>query len=53
MFAMSFMFAFLEGPRWWDYPGFELWKFFNLALFVGILLYVLKRANIGAAFRAR
>src|SRR2546423_15631115 len=42
-----------ESPRWWDYPGFEAWKFFNLALFVALLLYVLKRANLGAAFRAR
>src|ERR1051326_2338090 len=42
-----------DSPKWWDYPGFELWKFFNLALFVGLLVYVLLRANIGQAFRTR
>jgi F-type H+-transporting ATPase subunit b len=21
-------------PAWWDYPGFELWKFVNLGLFI-------------------
>jgi len=36
-----------------DYPGFEGWKFFNLALFVGALVLVLKRANISNAFRTR
>jgi F0F1-type ATP synthase membrane subunit b/b' len=42
-----------ETPKWWDYPGAELWKFFNLALFVGLLVWVLIRANIGNAFRTR
>ena len=42
-----------DSPPWWDYPGFELWKFVNLALFVGLLVYVLIRADLGAAFRAR
>src|SRR5438105_659625 len=50
---LCFIFAF-EGPRWWDYPGFELWKFVNLAIFVAALVYVLvRKANLGAAFRAR
>src|SRR5438132_14011934 len=48
-----FIFAF-EDPRWWDYPGFELWKFVNLAIFVAALVYVLvRKANLGAACRAR
>jgi F-type H+-transporting ATPase subunit b len=42
-----------DSPPWWDYPGFELWKFVNLALFVGLLVYVLKKADIRGAFRAR
>jgi F0F1-type ATP synthase membrane subunit b/b' len=43
-----------ETTPWWDYPGFELWKFFNLFLFVGILLYVLvRKARLGEAFKAR
>ena len=28
---------------WWDYPGLELWKFVNLFLFVGLMIYFLKR----------
>jgi F0F1-type ATP synthase membrane subunit b/b' len=42
-----------DGPPWWDYPGFELWKFVNLALFVGLMVYVLMKADIRGAFRAR
>ena len=36
-------FAGAEATRWWDYPGFELWKFFNLAIFVLALVYILTR----------
>src|SRR3989442_4197242 len=40
--------------RWWDYPGFELWKFINLAIFVFILAFILlKKVRLGEAFRAR
>jgi F-type H+-transporting ATPase subunit b len=50
-----------EGASWWariqpylDYPGFEAWKFVNLAIFVLIFAYILtKKARIGEAFRAR
>ncbi len=28
---------------WWNYPGLEAWKFFNLFIFVGLLVYVLRR----------
>jgi F0F1-type ATP synthase membrane subunit b/b' len=28
--------------RYFNYPGFEAWKFLNLAIFVGILIYLLK-----------
>ena len=38
----SFLFA-LEEPRWWDYPGFELWKFINLAVFVTMLVVVMRK----------
>jgi F0F1-type ATP synthase, subunit b len=45
--------AFAE-PRWWDYPGFELWKFLNLAIFVLVLFYILTRkAKLGEVFKAR
>jgi F-type H+-transporting ATPase subunit b len=44
----------LQEPRWWDYPGFELWKFVNLALFVGGLVYLLTRKmKLGEAFKTR
>lgn len=43
-----------ETTPWWDYPGFEFWKFFNLLVFVGALVYVLvRKARLGEAFRAR
>ena len=50
-----------EGTSWWsrvepylNYPGFEAWKFFNLAVFVAVMVYILTRkADLGAAFRAR
>jgi F0F1-type ATP synthase membrane subunit b/b' len=50
-----------EGTSWWsrldpylNYPGFEAWKFINLAIFVAVLVYILTRkANLGEAFRAR
>ncbi len=42
-----------ESTRWWDYPGFELWKFINLAVFVAALVFILKKANLSEAFRTR
>lgn len=44
----------LQETRWWDYPGFELWKFINLAIFVAALLFILTRkVKLGEAFRNR
>ena len=43
-----------QEPRWWDYPGVELWKFVNLAVFVGGLVYLLTRKmKVGEAFKTR
>ena len=43
----------LEGEySWWNYPGFELWKFGNLLLFVGAL-YLLLRRSIKEGMQAR
>jgi F-type H+-transporting ATPase subunit b len=28
---------------WWNYPGWEAWKFFNLLVFIGLLIYLLRR----------
>ena len=35
-----------------NFPGFEAWRFFNLAIFVGILVYLLKKP-LTNAFKAR
>lgn len=50
-----------KGAGWWaraqpylDYPGFEVWKFFNLAIFVFALVFILTRkAKLGEVFKAR
>lgn len=31
------------GPSWYNYPGWEAWKFLNLFLFLGVLFYFLRR----------
>jgi len=47
-------FAAAETTHWWDYPGFELWKFVNLAIFVLAMVYILiRKAKLGEAFKAR
>jgi len=61
--VVAFMFGILEaaGEGWWhrvqpylDYPGFEVWKFFNLAVFVSLMLFILfRKANLGLAFSTR
>lgn len=35
--------AFAEGTSWLNYPGLELWKFINLAIFVAFGVYLLRR----------
>jgi F0F1-type ATP synthase membrane subunit b/b' len=37
---------------WYNYPSFEVWKFFNLFLFIGVLVYILRRP-IGESLNAR
>ena len=44
--------AFAEGTAWYNYPGLELWKFVNLAIFTGIAIYILRR-RISEALGAR
>lgn len=41
-----------SGAPWWDYPGLEAWKFFNLFLFAAAMVYLLKRP-LSDAFRSR
>ena len=40
--------AFAEGTSWLNYPGLEVWKFINLAIFVGFGIYILRRPISGA-----
>ena len=52
--AFTALFVLFQEPHWWDYPGVELWKFVNLAVFVGGLVYLLTRKlKLGEAFKTR
>lgn len=47
------LFALAGGETpWYNYPGWEVWRFFNLLLFVGVLIFLLRRP-IGASLVAR
>lgn len=35
--------ALLEWQDWFNYPGLEIWKFLNLAIFTSAAIYVLRR----------
>jgi F-type H+-transporting ATPase subunit b len=52
IFALFFILS-SDNPPWWDYPGFELWKFVNLGLFIALMVYILIKADLRGAFRAR
>ena len=41
-----------EGIEWYNYPGLELWKFLNLAIFLAAGIYVLRKP-INRALLAR
>ena len=52
-FIYSFIFIFAEGGTpWWNYPGFEAWKFLNLAIFAAVLIYLLRKP-LSSAFKAK
>ena len=38
-----YILAFVELPEWFNYPGLEVWKFLNLAIFAGFMIYILRR----------
>jgi len=38
-----YILAAVELPWWFNYPGLELWKFLNLAIFVAVMTYILRR----------
>lgn len=52
--VLMLLFVSAEGgvAPWWNQPGLELWKFVNLFLFVGALVYILRRP-VSDALRAR
>src|SRR5437667_10836226 len=53
-FAITHFLVAAAEPRWWDYPGFELWKFINLGIFVLALVYFLtKKVKLGESFKNR
>lgn len=35
--------AFADWMEWFNYPGLELWKFLNLAIFAAVAIYILRR----------
>ena len=35
--------AFIEWQDWFNYPGLEIWKFLNLAIFLAVGIYILRR----------
>ena len=41
-----------EGIQWYNYPGLELWKFANLAIFTAAGIYILRKP-ISAALSTR
>lgn len=49
------LFALSEGETpWWNYPGFELWKFINLAIFIPLLIWFMNRVlGVGGNLRHR
>lgn len=38
--------------EWLNIPGFEAWKFFNLAVFIAVAIYILKKP-LSEAFKAK
>lgn len=52
--ALKILLAPVEGGAtpWWNMPGLEVWKFFNLFLFIAALVYILRRP-LGESLRAR
>lgn len=53
-FLLFLSLIYQEDAPWWNKPGLELWKFFNLALFVIVIVYILTRkVKLGEALKAR
>ena len=52
LFINIFSLAEGESAPWWNIPSFELWRWFNLLVFVTIFVYLLRRP-VSDAMRAR
>ncbi|HEY2846935.1 MAG TPA: hypothetical protein VGI80_03900 [Pyrinomonadaceae bacterium] len=64
-FATTFLLLFVETAKksesgftvWYDryfnIPGFELWKFINLALFIVFMIWASRKLGVSEAFKAR
>jgi ATP synthase F0 subunit b len=48
------LFALADGETapWWNIPSFEVWRWLNLLIFVGLFIYILRRP-VSEAMRAR
>lgn len=51
-FGFNILIAASDGPQWYNIPGLEAWKIFNLLLFVGVILYFVRRP-VSDALKAR
>lgn len=50
---INFILLFAEGGTpWWNFPGFEFWRFLNLGIFVAIIVFLLKKP-LSNAFKAK
>jgi F0F1-type ATP synthase membrane subunit b/b' len=38
-----YILAAVDLPEWFNYPGLEAWKFLNLAIFLALMIYILRR----------
>lgn len=51
-FIYSFILFAEGGATWYNFPGFEAWRFINLAIFVTILVLLLRKP-LSSAFKAK
>ncbi|HUQ32229.1 MAG TPA: ATP synthase F0 subunit B [Pyrinomonadaceae bacterium] len=51
---ITILFALADGETapWWNIPSFEVWRWLNLLIFVGLFIYILRRP-VSEAMRAR
>jgi F0F1-type ATP synthase membrane subunit b/b' len=52
LFTGLLVFSEGEARPWWNIPSFEVWRWLNLLIFVGVFIYLLRRP-VSEAMRAR